>query len=233
MSIRIMAKVWDVSKHSGTELLGMLAIANFANDDGCAFPSVAALAKKCRVQPRRMNYILTNLQRSGELQLKVGGGPRGTNNYTITLETQGLHSSAGVHPSAGLHPSAPPPCTGVREPLHWSAPKPSLTIIEPSFSNTRSLLPEISDELFADFQQVRKTKKAAITKTAVDGIRREAAKAGLTIEQVITVCCERGWASFKSEWLVDKPGNARNTPSRHTGFDEPNRYGVPDGKIPA
>jgi hypothetical protein len=57
-----------------------------------------------------------------------------------------------------------------------------------------------------DYLAVRKAKRAGpLTETALAGLRREAAKAGYTIEQALTVCCQRGWVGFKAEWIADRP----------------------------
>jgi hypothetical protein len=74
MSVRTMARVWEHSQQTGTHLLMMLAIADFADDDGRAYPSVNTLAKKCRMKPRNANVILAALRASGEL--KRDGEPR-------------------------------------------------------------------------------------------------------------------------------------------------------------
>jgi uncharacterized protein YdaU (DUF1376 family) len=58
----------------------------------------------------------------------------------------------------------------------------------------------VSDSLFKDYLEVRKAKKAKWTETALKGLQREASKANMTLEQVMQMCCERGWASFKAEW---------------------------------
>ena len=47
-----MARVWDKSRHAGSELLMLLAIADFADDDGKAYPAVSTLATKCRMTGR-------------------------------------------------------------------------------------------------------------------------------------------------------------------------------------
>lgn len=60
---------------------------------------------------------------------------------------------------------------------------------------------DVSDEVWGSFLIVRKTKSAAVTDLAMLGIRREAVKAGITLEQALTTCCERGWAGFKAEWV--------------------------------
>lgn len=53
---------------------------------------------------------------------------------------------------------------------------------------------------------LRKAKRAAITKTALQGIEREAQKAGLTLQAALQEMCARGWTGFKAEWL-QKKGN--------------------------
>jgi hypothetical protein len=68
-------------------------------------------------------------------------------------------------------------------------------------------IPPIPAELLSDFLQVRKAKRAgALTKTAFYGIEKEATKAGLTAEQAIQICCQRGWAGFEASWLNGKDG---------------------------
>lgn len=54
--------------------------------------------------------------------------------------------------------------------------------------------------LWNDFLAVRKMKKLAITQTALDGLQREAQKARLSLAEVLTICCQRGWGSFKASW---------------------------------
>lgn len=61
----------------------------------------------------------------------------------------------------------------------------------------------VSESVWEDFQKVRRAKRAPITETAIDGIRREAGVAGFTLEQAIRMAVERGWQSFKAEWVKD------------------------------
>lgn len=64
------------------------------------------------------------------------------------------------------------------------------------------LFPSVDPVVVADFKRLRAQKKAPITLTAVEGIKREAAKAGYTLEQALRTCCERGWTGFKAEWVA-------------------------------
>ena len=66
----------------------------------------------------------------------------------------------------------------------------------------------VSENVIKDFILLRKQKRAPITKTSLDGIKREAAKAGCTVEDAISICCERGWAGFNAEWIANKAGGS-------------------------
>ncbi len=71
--------------------------------------------------------------------------------------------------------------------------------IEPSAS--ADVLDRVDPLVAADFRKLRAAKKAALTQTAVNGIAREAGKAGMTLEAALRMCCERGWTGFKAEWV--------------------------------
>lgn len=62
----------------------------------------------------------------------------------------------------------------------------------------------VSDSVWQDFKTLRKAKRAPITQKAIDGIIREANKAGWTVEQALSECCFRGWQAFKAEWVAPK-----------------------------
>lgn len=67
----------------------------------------------------------------------------------------------------------------------------------------------VSESVWSDFLAVRKAKKAPLTQTALDGIQREAAKAGMGLADALALCCARGWQGFKADWVAgQKPGVA-------------------------
>jgi hypothetical protein len=43
-----------------------------------------------------------------------------------------------------------------------------------------------------------------VTQTVIDGIQREATKAGWMLESALAECVIRGWQSFKADWVKDK-----------------------------
>lgn len=72
--------------------------------------------------------------------------------------------------------------------------------------------PPIPLELLADYLKLRKAKKAGdFTETAFKGIEREATLAGISVEQAISICCERGWVGFKADWIAIKPLSKNNS----------------------
>ena len=62
---------------------------------------------------------------------------------------------------------------------------------------------DVSSEVFSDFLAVRKAKRAPLTATALDGIKSEAQKAGMSLADALVTCCSRGWTGFKAEWVMD------------------------------
>lgn len=76
--------------------------------------------------------------------------------------------------------------------------------------------PDVEAKTWGDFMVLRKAKRSPLTGTALQGIRREATKAGLTLEQAITACSEYGWQAFNAGWYAD-----RLSSSSMPGADKP------------
>lgn len=123
MAIAVMSKVWDMSRAGGTELLLLLAIADFADEHGYAYPSVPTLAKKIRMSPRNTQYTLQKLVAMGELEISLNAGRRGTNLYQV----KNLHP-ASLAPCSPLQGRGAAHCTEGVQPI---AHEPSRTVIEP------------------------------------------------------------------------------------------------------
>ena len=70
--------------------------------------------------------------------------------------------------------------------------------------NTAVKPPDVSEQVWNDFLKIRKGKKAPLTETALKGIASQAEKSGWTLEEALTECCERGWQSFKANWVDSK-----------------------------
>lgn len=80
--------------------------------------------------------------------------------------------------------------------------------VEPAKAVKRSTsldIPDgVSEQTWDDFKRLRAAKKSPVTARAVEGIAKEAMKAGMTLEAALRECCARGWAGFKAEWVQSK-----------------------------
>ena len=77
MSVKVMARVWAHSQCAGTELLTVLALADWADDDGWCWPSLHKLAGKVRVTVNQVCKILTAIeQQTGEVHRERSSGGR-------------------------------------------------------------------------------------------------------------------------------------------------------------
>lgn len=174
MSIRVMSQIWDTGPDDREELLVLLALADFADDAGRCYPSMAAIAAKARLSERGAQKIVRRLQEAGWLAIKTGGGRGGANVYTIKNpehETPNEKRGIAFPPERGSNK----PRTGVHKTPNTGSPEPSGTIKEPSKSKARKraddgavrILSEVVPvEVAQDFADHRRHKRATLTEQA-------------------------------------------------------------------
>lgn len=83
MSIRLMAQIWDNPDIllRGTKLNLLLALADYANDDGVCWPSYVRLAVRTRCSKRAVIDLVAELETHGFIKVsRTAGRP---NNYTV------------------------------------------------------------------------------------------------------------------------------------------------------
>jgi len=80
--------------------------------------------------------------------------------------------------------------------------------------------------VWQDWLKLRKAKKAAVTQTALDGIQREADKAGVSLQTVLETCCERGWTGFKAEWMQSYAHQDKNMGAARAIFGDERNFNV-------
>lgn len=87
MSIHVSSLVWQCPDlEDKSELLVMLALADFAHDDGSnIYPSRATLAFKARQSERNLKYILKALEDKNYITREIGAGPNGVNITRINI----------------------------------------------------------------------------------------------------------------------------------------------------
>jgi hypothetical protein len=61
--------------------------------------------------------------------------------------------------------------------------------------------PDVAEQVWQDWLSLRKSKKASVTETVVNGARQEAQKLGWPLEQFLIEWCTRGSQGLKAEWV--------------------------------
>ncbi len=96
MSIDCITRVWNEAPYGGAALLALLALADYADDDGRSYPAVSTIAKKARLSDRGVQKLLIVLERDGWVTIDPGKGLKGTNLYTIAWGVNPVRGELGV-----------------------------------------------------------------------------------------------------------------------------------------
>jgi len=186
-----MTEVWACGPEGQADLLVMLALADWCNDAGECWPSMASVAQKARVEERSARRIVRRLEDDGWLEIAVGGGRHGCNKYTLKLGPKVPRTKSP--PDLDAHK----PGLSVQETRTRRSPEPSITIKEPSKSIAREklvlILSEVASERAAnDFIDHRKAKRAPMTERAArmiaDDLRNHPDP-----DKVIDASIKNGW----------------------------------------
>ena len=96
MSVKVMSRVWESSSRAGTELLTLLALADFSNDESESFPSLTVLARKVRLSVRQVCHILDSLEQAGEIHRKRSSGGRNRRTHYVISIPQNCEANNSV-----------------------------------------------------------------------------------------------------------------------------------------
>lgn len=248
MSVRVMSAIFERYPNGGGEMLLALALADHAHDDGTSVrPSVKTLAIKTRQSERTVQYQLRKMQDYGWLILtrKTSGKPGDTNEYRINPEwltgakDDGCNFCTGATDDIdGCNSRHRRVQNGAKTGAKAIAPKPlskpskKQPSKEPSLGADRAksaislsdLISEgVSQQVAEDFMTQRRAKRAPLTKTALSGIRNEAAKARITLDDALRVCVERGWQAFKADWYQRTGVQSSRIPESNDDYEQRKR----------
>lgn len=107
--------VFRNSRHTGTDLLLMLILADSADrDTGACYPSVKTIARLMRSSERNVQLRLKALRDSGEIMVRYQKSPYGTNLYVLNRSLLGGEAefTPYAQETQGVKPTSSPKSTG-------------------------------------------------------------------------------------------------------------------------
>ena len=86
-----------------------------------------------------------------------------------------------------------------------------LTINHKERATSVACPPDVDQQIWDDWKQLRKAKKAPVTETVLDGARKESIKANMSLNDFLAVWCSRGSQGLQAEWLKPEEKNLSKT----------------------
>ena len=75
--------------------------------------------------------------------------------------------------------------------------------------------PDVDKQIWDDWKQLRKAKKAPVTETVVNSARKEAAKANMEFSDFLSIWCARGSQGLQADWIKPDERNLTKTGQRN------------------
>jgi hypothetical protein len=194
VSIKLLSAAWDLQIGS-TEKMVLMCLCDFANEQGTCWPSIATICRKTSKSERTVQTALKWLKENGFFAI---------NEYhkqtpLYELDPRKICTPAEIAPPQKLHPTPAK-----------SAPEPSRTpnvVKDKSLTTIRAkpfAKPDgVEQNVWNDFLELRKAKRAPLSNTALAAIDREAHKAGWSLNDALAECAARGWQGFKADWVKE------------------------------
>jgi uncharacterized protein YdaU (DUF1376 family) len=166
-------------------------------------------------------YVQKRIQEEvAEYRIKADTNARIAQERETKRKEKNTDRARSVDESAPEQHEAPPnhePRTINQEPVVTTPPEGGVSR-KRSAATTAARPDDVSEPVWQDFQRLRREKRAPLTDTALAGVRREAEKAGVSMEVALAYCCEAGWQGFNAGWYADRQGK-RSAPAA-----TPHRY---------
>ncbi len=202
MAVRILSKVWDGYPGGGSELLAMLALADWSDDEGRCWPAIESIARKMRLSDKQARRVVHTLIDAGYLSVTdnlLGGAS--SRRYQINLQKLGTPPADG----RGISQQPLPPVGAL--PSHPWEPTPpaggSRTVIDTPENRQKvaQALPASSGKSRITLQTFLEQSKAAGDPAIPesDPIFAYAEKVGINSEMLAVA-----WQEFKAAYLPTK-----------------------------
>lgn len=240
LSLDLAARLWRCALPRGASKLVLQCFCHHVNNtSGLCWPSIARVALMCGLSERAVQGHVRRLVTAGILRprLRTGHATR----YTIHLD--GLVPLVFPTPAAfaatPAENASPPPQVSTPTPAE-SAPRTVFNFQKnikvtatPALPDALLLAEGLPPQVLADFAAIRAKKKlGALNATALDALCSQAAIAGLTLAQVLAICCTRNWGRFEAAWLTDTRRSPASSASANPASTNANTVPAPPAGPP-
>lgn len=221
MSVNMLRLAFEAQTERTADKLVLLKLADHANDDAECWPSQAHIERHTGLSKRTIIRSINRLEKSGFLTKKPTvrkDGTKGRNRYILHLDPCVTMAHGGQ--SAMCHRDTQP-CVTVT-PLTNHQLEPSIKKELPGGSSkekspstkTKIQKPDdVDDQVWSDYLEFRRKKKAPLTQTAWNRIDKELARGvekGYTRDDMLAEAMT-GWQGFKLEWYEKRIGTLADT----------------------
>ena len=211
---------------TGSRLLLLLFLANYANDDGVCWPPKARILEATGFTDRTFRKSLSELVAIGAVSIHrvIGKGIK----YTVALPTvkrQRLLKDSGrdcqktvgglLKDSGGTAKRQSKPINNLsipyQEPINSNSSDesviPNTQVNPPRHKSSKPSIqkPEgVKQSVWEEWMKLKTARSRVLNQHMVDAIVREASKANMTTEEAMVCQLENGWQGFKAEWVANK-----------------------------
>lgn len=241
MSFSAFVRVAKLRGLTAPKKLVMCCLSDFSDDNGIAYPSIELISEWSGLNRKTVMKTIKELIADGLIDCRKSLGAKSI--YRLSYEA--IESSTEIDTGAvfGTSPKngqKAVPNLDKKQYQNWDAnqlrtsqepdmrsetvnptppaepkkpekkPKILVTVFRPE---------EVSEESWSAWMQVRKAKRAPqLNSIAWNRFQNEARKAGLTLQQAVTICAAKEWRGFEAEWLKkDGSGFGAVAPAQQAG----------------
>ena len=214
MSNILQAKCWPLQMKPTNKSV-LISLADNSSDEGHCWPSIRYICMRTCLAERTVHASIRWLESVGLLIADRSNGRH--TRYIVTPDC--YKPPQELRPRKDCAPAAdavkPPqilhqPPQIVQEPPqelrsnHHIKQSLKATISKATIKKrpgTPERPPDVSEQIWADWLLLRKDRRAPVTVTVLNNARREANKAGLTLEHFLEIWCVRGSTGLQADWL--------------------------------
>ena len=204
MSSEALAWAFKVNLKPSALKFTLVALCECANyRTGHIHPSIAHLEE---ITGQDRKTIIANIAKLEQLGLLADTGERAGRTGQIKVYQVVTETVPKTEQFQKRNSSVSPPKQSQKRDTEPSR-EPSLDKANASSNKRAPVLPKpdsVEQNIWNDFLELRKAKRAPLSNTALAAIDREAARAGWSLNDALAECLARGWQGFKADWVKEK-----------------------------